>query len=137
MKSSIKFVENLRVLTEIIAIGLCLILIATSGFITYQACLSLLSGDPSKAITDSLFVVLLLELFYVIRTFIKRGNMNVGLIINVGVIAAVKELIFKLGSLTLQLGTAFAVVFLSLGLIYVLEMIYYYKKKRNSAVALY
>lgn len=124
-----RMVSGLRTLTEIIAFVLCMILIVTAGVITYNALLELVNGNPTGAILDSLFVVILLELFYVIRSFIKRGSMNVGVIINVAIIAAVKELIFKLNLLSLQMAISFAVIFLSLGLLYIVEMIHYERHK--------
>lgn len=121
--------DVVQALTEIIAFVLCLILVASAAYLTYQAFHNLLEGASFEAILDSLFIVILLELFYVIRSFIKRGSMNVGVIINVGVIAAVKEMIFKLDSMELQLAISFGVIFLSLGLLYLLEVIHFAKKK--------
>lgn len=125
-----KMIYRLRFLTEVIALILCVILIVAGGFLTYRAFGNLLYASPEKAVVDALFVIIVLELFYVIRSFIKRGSINVGLIINVGVIAAVKEMVFVLDSITWQLAVSFAVIFLSLGILYLLE-IYHYEKKHE------
>jgi len=124
-------ISALRMMTEIIAFLLCLILIAASGIITFKGITHIANGNVDSAILDSLFVVILLELFYVIRSFIKRGSMNVGVIINVGIIASVKELILQLDSLNLQMAIAFGVIFLTLGILYVLEMMHYEHKKNG------
>lgn len=124
-------IKILRFLTEIIAFILCMILIAASGLITYKGIIHIANGNVDSAILDALFVVILLELFYVIRSFIKRGSMNVGVIINVGIIASVKELIFQLDSLTLQIAISFGVIFITLGVLYVLEMLHYERKKNG------
>gem|GEM_PF-5352766 len=124
-----KAIRGLRFLTEIIAFALCTILIVASMIITYQASIHIIQGNASTAVLDALYVVILLELFYVIRSFIKRGSMNVGVIINVGIIASVKEMIFKLDSLEMQMAISFGVIFSTLGLLYVLEMIHYERKK--------
>ena len=121
----------LRVLTEIIAFVLCLILIAASGVITFQGVLNIMNGAVDNAILDALFVVILLELFYVIRSFIKRGSMNVGVIINVGIIASVKELIFQLDSLDQEIAVSFGIIFITLGVLYVLEMLHYERKRTD------
>lgn len=124
-------IKGLRILTEVIAFVLCMILISASGLITFKGVIHIANGNVDSAILDALFVVILLELFYVIRSFIKRGSMNVGVIINVGIIAAVKELIFQLDSLNLQIAIAFGVIFLTLGILYVLEMLHYERKKNG------
>ena len=121
--------DLLRFVTQVIAILLCCILIGASAMITVQAFSHLSQNNPQAAILDALFVAILLELFFVVRSFINRGSMNVGAIVNVGIIAAVKELIFQLNSLTWQLALAFGVIFLSLGFLYVVEIIHYEKKR--------
>lgn len=124
-----KNVDGLKFATQIIAILLCCILIAASALITFDSVFHLLNNDPKAAILDALFVAILLELFYVIRSFVTRGSMNVGAIVNVAVIAAVKELVFKLDDLTWQLALSFGAIFLSLGALYILEVIHYEKTR--------
>ncbi len=121
----------LRLLTEVIAAILCVILILAAGMITYRAFMQILSNDTNAAVLDALFVVILLELFYAIRSFINRGSMNISVIVNVCIVAAVKELIFQIDSLKLQNAIAFAVIFLSLGVLYVIEMIHFERKKNK------
>lgn len=123
-------ISYLRSLINIIALALCVLLIIIAGYMTIQAFSHMfISGLPSEAISDALFVVILLELFYAIRSFVKRGSMNVGVIVNIGVIAAVKELVFKLDTLTTQIALAFSAIFISLGILYVLEVIHYERKR--------
>lgn len=130
MKWQDRSVLYLQTATQIIALALCILLILSSAYITGVAFFAMFTGqDPAEVIIRALFVMILLELFYVIRAFIKRGSLNVGVIINVGVIAAVKELIFQLDSLTLQMSIAFGVLFLTLGVLYVMEVIHYERKR--------
>lgn len=128
----LNLVWYLRFATEFIAFVLCLLLIAASGIITWDAVIGLWSGDATIAIQNGLFVIILLEMFYVVRSFIKYGSVNVGIILNVGIIAVVKELVFKIPLLNLQMALAFAVVLLSLGLVYLLETMHFNNKKEKS-----
>ena len=128
-KSLVRITKELGFLTQIIAIVLCLILILASAINTFYAFTHIFKGNILQAVLDALFVVILLELFYAIRSFIHRGSVNVGVIVNVGIIAAVKELIFKLDNLELQIAIAFGVIFLTLGALYVMELIHYERKK--------
>ena len=125
-----RVIKHLRSIINLIALLLCLLLIIIAGYMTVLSFSHLfVNQTPELAITDALFVVIWLELFYAIRSFVKRGSMNVGVIVNVGVISAVKELVFKLDSLTLQMAAAFGAIFISLGVLYVLEVIHYEKKR--------
>ncbi len=115
-------------LTKVIALVLCLILVGASGMLTYFSMQNLFRGDTNAAVSDALFVVILLELVFVVRSFIKRGRINVGILVNVGVIAAVKQLVFALDSIEFYMALSFGIIFLSLGGLYVLEMIHYERK---------
>ena len=128
----LNLVWYLRFATEFIAFVLCLLLIAASALITWDAVVGLWSGDATIAIQNGLFVIILLEMFYVVRSFIKYGSVNVGIIINVGIIAVVKELVFKIPFLDLQMALAFAVTLLSLGVVYLLETMHYNNKKEKN-----
>lgn len=132
----LKVARILKYFTEFIAALLCVILIAASAMLTYNAFESLLHGSTDRAIQDSLFVIIILEMFYVVRSFIKYGSINVGLVINVGLIASVKAMIFKLESLTVQLALAFGVIFITLGAVYLIESVYYHKfhKKKDAII---
>ena len=125
----LNLVWYLRFATEFIAFVLCLLLIAASGIITWDAVVGLWSGDATIAIQNGLFVIILLEMFYVVRSFIKYGS------VNVGIIAVVKELVFKIPLLNLQMALAFAVVLLSLGLVYLLETMHFNNKKEKALKA--
>jgi len=66
-------------------------------------------------------------MFYVTRSFIRHGSINVAIVINVGIIAAVKEMIFHLDTMNLQIGAAFGIIFISLSFTYFMERMYYKK----------
>jgi len=121
------FLSALEMSGKIIAFFVCVSLIITSACITFHAFQILYDGKYSIAIQDGLFVLILLEMFYVTRSFIRFGTINVSIVIDVGIIAAVKELIFRLNSITMQLAIAFGVLFVTLGLTYYMEMFYYEK----------
>ena len=117
----------LEVVSKFIAFVVCVGLLMASVFIVVGSFKSLLDGHIDLAVQDGLFVLILLEMFYVVRSFIHYGSINESLVISVGIIAAVKEMIFRLPSMTLQAALGFGVIFLSLALTYFLEKTYYEK----------
>lgn len=119
--------DMLEVCSKYIAVIVCIDLLLASFFIIVDTFQVLFLQQIDKAIQDGLYVLILLEMFYVIRSFIKYGSINVGLVVNIGIIAAVKELVFALDQLTLELGAAFGVVFITLACIYVAETLYFTK----------
>lgn len=126
-----KLMRWLQKLAEYIAVIVGLSLIITSAIIIVTSYQDLLSGSVDKAIQDGLFVLILLELFYVVRSFVKYNSVNVGLIVNVGIIAAVKEMVFQLKRLDWQLGLAFGIIFITLGVLYWMESQYYRQYKEE------
>lgn len=86
-------------------------------------------SSPELAVQEGIFVMLLLEMVYVVRSFIKYGSINVALVINVGMIAIVKELVFKIPELDLQIAISFSIVLFGLGVAYLMETILFRKKK--------
>ena len=127
-----KAVEVLKGATEIIALFVCAMLIIASVMILWEAFRELFTGNTDIPIQDGLFVIILLEMFYVIRSFIKYGSINVSIVINIGLIAAIKELIFKLDSLTIQTSLAFGAIFVSLGFLFFAEIFSYEKKQART-----
>lgn len=115
----------LEVVSKIIAFFVCIGLLLTSCFVVVNAFQALFSQNLDLAIQDGLFVLILLEMFYITRSFIRHGSINVSIVVNVGVIAAVKEMIFQINSITLQSAIAFGVIFITLSMTYFLEHMYY------------
>jgi uncharacterized membrane protein (DUF373 family) len=124
-------VNLLQSATKVIAVAVCITLIASACILLWEGLVSLFEGKVDEALQDELFVLILLEMFYVIRSFIKYGSINVSIVINIGAIAAVKELIFQMSSLTWQLALAFSLVFISLGFLYFAEIFSFEKKQAN------
>lgn len=124
-----KLNDALEVLAKLVAAFLCLILLFASLMITYNSLQNLVNFNALQATLDALFVVIVLELCFAIRSFIKRGTINVGTLVNVAVISAVKELVFKLDQMDLPTAGSFGIIFVSLGVLYLLEMIHYEKKR--------
>jgi uncharacterized membrane protein (DUF373 family) len=122
--------NHLEVASKIIAYIVCVGLLLASALVVFDAFKVLFLQDINTAVQDGLFVLILLEMFYVTRSFIQYGSINVGLVINVGIIAAVKELVFQINSITLQLALSFGVIFLTLSVAYLVEAIHFSKKKK-------
>jgi uncharacterized membrane protein (DUF373 family) len=116
-------------ISKVIALLLAVLLLCAACLILLDTTKALVSMDLKVAIQDGLFVLILLEMFYVIRSFIKYNSINVGLIINIGVIATIKQLVFQLESLTLELALSFSTIILSLGVTYLLEVMHFSRKK--------
>lgn len=129
-----KPMKVLEAISKIIAFAILIDLLLTSSMIALDAFQALFAQNFSVAIQDGLFVLILLEMFYVIRSFIRYGSINVSLIVNVGIIAAIKEMIFHLESLTIQTAAAFGIIFVTLGMTYFMEQ-FYYKKMVKGAEA--
>ena len=115
----------LELISKVIAYAVCIQLLLASLIITYNTFIAIFSNQVSAAIQDGLFVLILLEMFYVTRSFIKYGTINVSIVINVGLIAAVKQLIFELDSISMQTAIGFGVLFLSLSCTFYLEKIFF------------
>ncbi|QQR83940.1 phosphate-starvation-inducible PsiE family protein [Candidatus Peregrinibacteria bacterium] len=113
--------ESLRWISKFIAYIVAVGLLISSALMIVQTFEVLLTGNVKAAIQDGLFVLILLEMFYVVRSFIKYLSINVGLIVNVGIIAAVKEMILKMDKLDLELAGSFGIIFVTLGFIYWME----------------
>lgn len=119
----------LLIATKVIAILVALILIAAGCVLLWQSTLDLMASNLDLALQNALFVLILLEMFFVIRSFIKYGSINISIVINIGVIAAIKELIFQMNNLTLEVAGAFGVVFVSLAVLYFAEIFSFERKQ--------
>ncbi len=126
------FMYILQQLARVIAILVAFSLITAASVIIFRSFGHLIFGGVDKAIQDSLFVLILLELFYVVCSFVKYNSVNVGLIVNVGIIATVKQMVLKLDTITWSLALAFAAIFLSLGFLYWMESQYYKQYKEEA-----
>lgn len=119
--------QVLEVVSKSIAYFVCLGLLIASGMIVFRSYQFLAEGNVDLAIQGGLSVLILLEMFYVTRSFIRHGSINVSIIINVGVIAAVKEMVLKLNTIDLQIAAAFGIIFVTLSFTYFLEKTFYKK----------
>lgn len=127
--SDTKLIHGLELVSKFIALIVCVGLLLASVFTIVDTFQVLFANEVDQAIQDGLFVLILLEMFYITRSFIKYGSINVGIVVNVGIIASIKELIFQLDSMTLQLGISFALLFLSLSIVYLAETYHFQQKK--------
>lgn len=118
--------KALELFSKVIAFVVCVGLLLTSVMIVVRA-FAMMGRDLDLALQDGLFVLILLEMFYVVRSFIRFGTINVSLVVNVGIIATIKEMIFRLDNINLQLAIGFGVIFLTLGFTYFMEQFYYKK----------
>jgi uncharacterized membrane protein (DUF373 family) len=122
-------VQHLEFASKLIALFVCIGLLMASVVVIFDSFSSLYARNINVAIHDGLFVLILLEMFYVTRSFIKYGSINIGLIISVGLIAAVKEMVFRIDRLDLNLAIAFGVIYISLALAYLVEAIHFSRKQ--------
>lgn len=124
-------VKQLEVVSKVLALLVCVGLLLAASILIFNSYRTLFGGAINQAIQDGLFVLILLEMFFVVRSFIKYGSINVSLVINIGIIAAVKEMVFQLKTLDLHVAIGFAVIFLSLGFVYLMETVHFSKKKSH------
>lgn len=115
----------LELFSKVIAFVVCFGLLTASLFIVMDSFQALFNQDLKRAVQDGLFVLILLEMFYVTRSFMRYGSINVSIVVSVGIIAAVKEMIFQLESITMQSAIGFGVIFIALSLTYYIERLYY------------
>lgn len=123
--------KHLSHAAKLIAVLLSIILLGAAFLLIFQTFSALINRDTFTAIQDGLFVMITLEMLYVIFSFIKYGSINVSLVINVGIIAVVKDLVFQMKNINLSIALAFSVIIISLSIAYVVEMIVYEKKKKK------
>lgn len=128
-KKDLAWSRYLEIFSQIIAFAICISLLLAAVIIIFDAFAVLHERNIETAVQDALFVLILLEMFYITRSFIKYATINVGLVINVGIIAAVKEMIFKLDTMNWEMALAFGILFLSLAFVYFMEVMHYDKKK--------
>lgn len=120
----------LEIFSKGVSFVFALALILAAGMEVITVFENLIDQNIFLAIQEGLFILILLEMFYVVRSFIKYGSINVGLVVNVGLVAAIKELIFVMKDLTLNLGIAFSLIFISLAAVYLVESRHYLEKKK-------
>jgi len=114
---------------EFLAILVAFGLLAASALIIASSYRDLLTFRVDRAIQDGLFVLILLELFFVVRSFVKYGTINIGLVVNVAIIAILKQLLFEIESFSIQTAGAFAITLLTLGFVYYTETVTFFKKR--------
>lgn len=115
----------MQLITKGLAIGLGLALIAASSIEIYKVVLELMDFQVSSAIQEGMLMLILLEMFYVVRSFIKYGSVNTSLIISVGIVAVIKMIIFNLSDMDLEKAIAFSILILSLSVGLLLENQHY------------
>lgn len=133
MKRDIDF-PGFRVLewiSQAIAFVVCVGLLIASCILILNSFKVLFDSRVNEAVQDGLFVLILLEMFYVVRSFMKYGSINVALVVSVGVIAAVKSMIFRLDTMDLMTAIGFGVLFVTLGVLYMMESLTFRKKNNG------
>jgi len=113
--------KYLQMATKVLAVLFNVAILIAAGIEIVQVFIGLMEMNIASAIQDGLFVLILLEMFYVVRSFIKYGSVNTALIISVGIVAIVKEVIFKLNTLDLNSSIAFTILFLGFCIGFILE----------------
>ncbi len=106
---------------QFLAMLFCVSLLVAAGIEIYEVYRSLLSYNVTIAIQGGLYTLILLEMVFVTRSFIKYGSVNTALIISVGVVAVVKSLIVNIEVMTLDKAASYSCLLLALTIGYVLE----------------
>lgn len=119
----------LQWLTQMIAMIFNVALIVAAGSEVWLMASGIYEGNIERALQDGLFALIILEMFYVVRSFIKYGKVNTGLIISVGIVAVVKELIFKLKTLEMVDAIGFSILILSMAIALYIEHHHHIVKK--------
>lgn len=123
---------TLQRIAQLIAALFGAALIVAAGLEVFQVFKELYAFNINSAVQEGLFTLILLEMFYVVRSFVKYGSVNTALIICVGIVAIIKQIIFSLDSITMEkaIGLSLLFVVLTLGL-YIEEKHYTHKLRRG------
>ncbi len=106
---------------QVLAVLFCVSLLVAGAYEIYQVFRSLVEFNINQAIQEGLFTLIILEMVFVTRSFIKYGSVNTALILSVGVVAVVKSLIFNMVDIQLDDALAYSALILALTVGYVLE----------------
>lgn len=120
---------TLQWLTKAIAMVFNVALLIAASYEVYKMFLGIYIGDIAVAIQEGLFALIILEMFYVVRSFMKYGKVNTGLIISVGIVAVIKELIFKLKTLEMTDAIGFSVLIFAMSVALYIEYHHHVVKK--------
>jgi uncharacterized membrane protein (DUF373 family) len=124
----------LQWITKAIAMSFNVALLIAAAYEVFKMFEGIYQGDIAIAIQEGLFALIILEMFYVVRSFIKYGKVNTGLIISVGIVAVVKELIFKLKTLEMTDAIGFSVLIFAMSVALYIEYHHYVVKNESSVL---
>jgi uncharacterized membrane protein (DUF373 family) len=120
------FEKLLNVLIFILLIALTLIIFKE----LYQLfAYEFFTADVKELIDSVLFVFILIELFTILFSYLKKGYIKVERIVEVGIISLVRDVIFHISSFEIMRIFGIAALFLTLGFLFYIEK--YFSKNRN------
>jgi uncharacterized membrane protein (DUF373 family) len=87
--------------------------------------------ESARVLIDSiLFLFILLELYTILIQYLRKGYIKVERIVEVGIIAVVKELMFHISDLNMNSMIGISSILLSLGALFYIEK--HFSKQRNA-----
>lgn len=122
-------IRILEHLSEFLALLVGFGILVAAAILIVSSYRDLAAFEINSAVQDGLFVLILLELFYVVRSFVKYGTVNIGLVVNVAIIALLKQLVFEIENISILTAIAFAITLISLGFVYYIETVTFFKKR--------
>jgi uncharacterized membrane protein (DUF373 family) len=120
----------LKTISNIIIILLIVALMATivyKLFILYFY--DIASGNFQNIINDLLLLIILIELFTILFSYLQKYYIKVERVIELGMISIIREMLFKVQEIEVDRILAVAVLLISFGILFFIEK--YYSKSRN------
>jgi uncharacterized membrane protein (DUF373 family) len=125
-----KLLPFIKLAANIIIIFLILALFIT---IVYKLCIlfavDLVHGDFQNIINDLLLLLILIELFTILYSYLSKHYIKVERVIELGIISLVREMLFKVNEFESSKIYAVAALLISFGIIFFIEK--YWSKTRN------
>lgn len=125
-----KLLPTIKVISNIIIILLILALVITILYKLYILFfVDLISGDFQSIINDLLLILILIELFTIMYSYLQRHYIKVERVVELGMISIVREMLFKIETFEANKIYAVAVLLIAFGGLFFIEK--YYSKTRN------
>lgn len=120
------FKQTANIITTILMI----VLVLTIAYKLYMLLfVDFFGGDFPSVINDLLLILILMELFTILYSYLKKQYIKVERVIELGVISIVRELLFRIDHYSHSKIYAISVLLVALGIIFFIEK--YYSTTRN------
>ncbi len=129
----LKYLEGIFHYVVIFLIFMIIVVIGKEILISLNG---LLTADIGKLLNDILFLLILIELFTILYAYLKEHSIKVERIVELGIIAVVRETIFRMDEMPIDRIYAFSAFLVVLAVIFFVERKYCedgkcYKKNGN------